>query len=212
MKTSIARRPLRVGMLALLAISAFAVSVGAQSVSGVAFGSSVKTALSSTSSPVATLPAAGGYALGSAESYAVPNVVDARWLSAVTTGGTTENPNPGGSSQSVSELEAVSILNGVIRADNVTAIASSFARGGKAGSNAAGSGFSNLVVNGVSIATEVAPNTRIDLPGVGYVVLNQQSTGGNGVSSSSITVNMIHAYLLSGGEIIVGSSSSSVAP
>jgi hypothetical protein len=76
----------------------------------------------------------------------------------------------------------------------------------------------------------VAPNTNISLPGVGYVVLNEQIPTGDGVTSSGLTVNLIHVYLqsLTGGgctllgclpgvltttgEIIVGSATSSVGP
>ena len=74
------------------------------------------------------------------------------------------------------------------------------------------------IVNGVSV-DDPAPNTRLDLPGVGYVVLNEQVP-----TSGGITVNMIHVVLqqpvlgvLGGvtgyqttGDIIVGSASSSV--
>lgn len=74
----------------------------------------------------------------------------------------------------------------------------------------------------------MAPNTRINLPGVGYVVLNEQLRSGDGWSSSGIAVNMIHVVLQSvtggsctilgclpgvlttTGEIIVGSASSGV--
>ena len=66
--------------------------------------------------------------------------------------------------------------------------------------------------------SDPAPNTRMDLPGVGYVVFNEQIPTGDGVTSSGITVNMIHVVLqqlgLFGyettGEIIVGSASSGV--
>src|SRR2546428_124149 len=72
----------------------------------------------------------------------------------------------------------------------------------------------------------IAPNTRMDLPGVGYVVLNEQLPTGDGVRSSGLTVNLIHVYLqsLTGGgctvlgcvpgvltttgEVIVGSATS----
>jgi hypothetical protein len=104
------------------------------------------------------------------------------------------------------------ILSGLIRADNVTAIASSYVNNGVAASNADGSGFANLIVNGTAIPADVAPNTKIDLLGVGYVVLNEQSRTGDGVSTSGITVNMIHVYQLGGSEIVVGSASSSVKP
>ena len=80
-------------------------------------------------------------------------------------------------------------------------------------SNADGSSLSNLVVNGVQIS-DPAPNTRVDLPGVGYAVLNEQIT-----SAGGITVNMIHVVLqqqtplggyVTTGNIIVGSATSSV--
>ena len=73
------------------------------------------------------------------------------------------------------------------------------------------------------MTTDVAPNTQIALAGVGYVVLNEQIPAGNGVTSSGITVNMIHVVLQSvstggllggavttTGEIIVGSANSAV--
>src|SRR5437879_56697 len=75
-------------------------------------------------------------------------------------------------------------------------------------------------VNGAPLAADdatPAPNTRTDLPGVGYVVLNEQTVTGDGVHSSSMTVNMIHVYVrdaLTGvttGEIVVGSAQSAVA-
>jgi hypothetical protein len=158
---------------------------------------------------VATLPADGGYAVGETQAFGVANTVEARWLTAMTTGSVSDASEPA-SAQTVSEAENISILNGLVRADNITAIASSFASGGGARSNADGSGFVNLVVNGTRITTDVAPNTRVDLPLVGYVILNEQVRSGDGVNSTGITVNMVHVRLLNGGEIIVGSASSSV--
>src|SRR3989475_7878553 len=55
--------------------------------------------------------------------------------------------------------------------------------------------LADLVVNGVQVTTfgdaTVAPNTRITLPGVGYVVLNEQLPTGDGVHASGLTVNQI---------------------
>jgi len=73
-------------------------------------------------------------------------------------------------------------------------------------------------VNGVQL-DDPAPNTRVDLPGVGYALLNEQIP-----TSGGITVNMIHVILqqpvlglfgqVTGvrtiGDIIVGSATSSV--
>jgi hypothetical protein len=184
--------------------------VDAQRVGGSAYGASVKTLFGTTQSPMAALSESGGYSLGESETFAAP-AVSAKWLSAVSTGSVGSNQEPW-SSQSVSEVEEVSVLNGLIRADNVTTVASSYTDGTSAASNADGSGFVNLVVNGVSLAADVAPNTRVNLLGVGYVVLNEQKRTGDGVGSSGITVNMIHVYLLDGREIVVGSGSSRVSP
>lgn len=201
--------------IALTLLGGFLISPEAQAqwrVSGTGYGSSVRVSGllgTTTQSPVATLPSDGGYAVGESQSFGVPNIVNASWLTAVTTGSASDG-DPA-SSQTISEVEDVNILSGLVRAENVTAIASSYAGSAGAGSNADGSGFVNLVVNGTQFTTDVAPNTRIDIPLVGYVVLNEQIRSGDGVSSSSIRVNMIHVRLLNGSEVILGSASSSVA-
>ena len=179
------------------------------SVGGSGYGSSVRVLGTTTQSPVASLPSDGGYAVEEARTFGVPSTVAAEWLTAVTTGSVSPGESP--SSQTVSEVENVNILNGLVTADAVTAVASSYVGSGGAASNAAGSGFVNLVVNGTAMTTDAAPNTRIDIPLVGYVVLNEQIASGDGTSSSGIQVNMIHVRLLNGGEIILGSASSSVA-
>src|SRR5436190_1328767 len=88
----------------------------------------------------------------------------------------------------------------------------------RASANAEGSSLASLVVNGVAL-DDPAPNTRVNLPGTGFVVLNEQIP-----TSGGITVNMIHVVLqqpvlnLFGGvigyqtigNIIVGSATSSV--
>jgi hypothetical protein len=211
---SVILRALRTPAVAALAIITSLVGLpaeaDAQRVGGTGYGASVRTTLTSTQSPVAALPAGGGYVVGEAASFGVPSTLDARWLTAVTTGSVSDASEPA-SAQTVSEVESVNVLNGLVRADNVTAIASSYAANGTAGSDADGSGFVNLVVNGTAITTDVAPNTRIDIPLVGYVVLNEQIRGGDGATSSSLTVNMIHVRLLDGADIVVGSASSSAS-
>lgn len=185
----------------------------AQSVGGTAVGTSVNAPGVSSQSAVASVPSTGGFAADDADTFGVPNLVSANWLSAVTTGAVT---NKKSGAQSVSDVSTVSVLNGVIQADVVTAIASSSLGQFTASSDGGGSGFTNLTVNGVAYTTDVAPNTRVDLPGVGYVVLNEQTSSGDGVTSSGITVTMIRVVLtdaltgLQTGEIVVGSASSSV--
>lgn len=200
-------------ILMLVALAPASRAAAQATVAGSAFGALVRTALVSTQSPVASLPAGGGMNEGSAQSFGVPNALSSSWLTAITTGAV---DNGASTSQSTSELEAVRLLGGVISADNVTAIASSYVNQAGPASNALGSGFANLVVRGVPIGSTVAPNTRMALPGLGFAVLNEQVLSGDGVTSSGITVNMIHVVLqnaLTGikiGEIIVGSATSSV--
>ncbi len=197
----------------LLALTLLAGAVQAQSVTGKAFGTYVNALGVTSQSPVATLPSSGGMATGQADAFGVPGAVDASWLNAVTTG---DVDNKKSGAQSTSELEQVSAAGGAITADVVTAVATAYFGQFTGGSDGEGSGFANLVVNGEAITTEVAPNTRVDLPGVGYAILNEQLRTGNGVTSYGITVNMIHVVLqdalgLRTGEIIIGSASSSVA-
>jgi hypothetical protein len=133
--------------------------------------------------------------------------------------------------QSTASAADINILNGLITADEVIANVMSSRTASGAVSNADGSTFQNLVVAGAPVTSgdgAVAPNTTINLPGVGYVVLNEQTLTGDGVTASGITANMIHVYLqsLTGstctplgcvpgvltttGEIIVGSATTSV--
>src|SRR5437667_42858 len=214
----------------------FAVAGVAQSVAGQAYSTYVNTPFgSSGQSPLAVLPPVSGTdgaeadAQGSALSVA--GALSSDFLNSITSGeiGTAE-----AGAQSTSSAASVNILNGLITADEVVANVMSSASQGGALSSADGSTFTNLAIAGVgSLAGDspIAPNTNISLPGVGYVVLNEQVPSGDGVSSSGLTVNMIHVYLqslvggilnpLTGqiiggtlqttGEIIVGSATSRVA-
>src|SRR5712691_6729169 len=190
----------------------------AQSVSGQAYGVYVSTPVASQpQSPLAVLPAIsapnGDIANATAD---VPNAVSSDFLNSTTTGaiGTTA-----ASAQSIASVADVNILGGLITATTLSAVVTSSRTATGATSNANGSTFANLTVNGVAVTVgdaAVAPNTSMPLPGVGYVVLNEQTPTGDGVTSSGITVNMIHVVLqdaLTGmktGEIIVGSAGSSV--
>ena len=122
----------------------------------------------------------------------------------------------GASVTATAETANLNVLNGLITAKAVVALATSYATGATAASEANGSTLLGLVVNGVAYDDGApTPNTRINLPGVGYVVLNEQMAQGDGIHTSALTVNMIHVYLtdaLTGsatGEIIVGSAQSS---
>ena len=169
------------------------------------YGVWVSTATVNQKTPTAVLPGDGGLVQDQSSDVEVTSFVTAQDAFAIAAGA----PD-GATSDAMSSatLGKVSILDGLITADGVVAMASSTSDN----SNAEGSSLGNLVVNGVAVS-DPAPNTRIDLPGVGYVVLNEQIPTAGG-----ITVNMIHVVLQqpvpggyqTTGDIIVGSATSSV--
>ena len=206
-------------------VAGLAAAGSAQSVGGQAYSTYVNTPLgSSGQSPLAVLPAVSGTdgAEADAEGSAlnVAGALSSDFLNSITSG---EIGAAEAGAQSTSSAASVNILNGLITADEVVANVMSSAGQTGAFSDAAGSTFTNLTVAGVpvtSLDAAVAPNTQQSLPGVGYVVLNEQIPTGDGVTSSGLTVNMIHVYLQNfvagiptpAGEIIVGSATSSVGP
>jgi hypothetical protein len=185
----------------------------ANSVTGQATGTFAATPLGSLASvPLVTLPADGGMATGEQVGVDVIGVLQAQGLASVTTGVIGENAS---SAQSLATASDVNILNGVVTARGVTAMASSASNGIEATSTDAGSTIVDLVVNGVSMGVvSPAPNTTINVPLVGTVILNEQVASGGGVTDKGLNVTMIHVILkdvLTGaktGDIVVGSASS----
>ena len=112
----------------------------------------------------------------------------------------------------------MNVLNGLITAKAVLAVATSYANGVAATSESSGSTLLGLVVGGLNYGdVSPAPNTQVSLPGVGYVVLNEQIPAGDGVRSTGLTVNMIHVYLTDpvlgtpAGEIVIGAARSAAS-
>jgi hypothetical protein len=195
----------------LLALGLIPGALRAQtSVSGQALGAAVRTAATNLQSGQVTLPPGGGFRAADVDALSALEVsVDA--LSTMTSGATDIQAS---TAQSTAHLENVRVLNGVITAETVIAATASWISD-VTGRNTLGSTFTSLVVNGVPLGSGdylPAPNTRLTLPGVGYVVLNEQIPSG----ASGITVNMIHVVLqdaltgLTTGEVILASASSSV--
>ena len=197
-----------------LTLGAARVEAQAPYVSGQGYAAVVNLATGTQQFAGAALPAEGGMVDADVDAAAVASTLTARTLNSITTG---MADSALGSAQTSAEAADVSILNGLITARQVLGVAASYVNQQAAGSGADGSALLDLVVNGVSFAGTPPPNTRIDLAGVGYVVLNEQTPTGNGVTTSGISVNMIHVVLrnaltgLTTGEIVVGSATSAVA-
>jgi hypothetical protein len=204
MKTDSIRRAVRFLGLVLPLTWAPRAALAQGTATGQSYGVGVTTALVNQKVAQAVLPAGEMLAQNQASDATVPGLVTAQSIFAIVNGGGTD----GSDAVSSVTLGAVDVLNGLITADGVVAMATS----NVGDANAEGSSLANLVVNGVQVDNP-APNTRMSLPGVGFVVLNEQipTTGG-------MTVNMIHVVLQSTvlgiprttGNIIVGSATSSV--
>jgi hypothetical protein len=68
----------------------------------------------------------------------------------------------------------------------------------QAASNAAGTTLVDLVVNGVAMGVVApAPNTQIGVPGVGTLILNEQTRSGDGATSTGLDVTALHLVLTS---------------
>jgi len=123
-------------------------------------------------------------------------------------------------SKATADVHDVSLLDvppELITADEVKAVSSTTVDATGFHTSAAGSTFANLVVAGVPITVNPAPNTQIDLPGFGNVVLNEQIQKVKS-TTASLTVNMIHVFITQdnvlsipiGTEIIVSHAFSSL--
>ena len=76
--------------------------------------------------------------------------------------------------KTTSTVSDVSLLNGLITADSLTAVAQESRSSSASTASTIGSGFTGLKVAGVTLPTAVRPNLTLDLPGFGFVTLNEQ--------------------------------------
>ncbi|HEV2672813.1 MAG TPA: choice-of-anchor P family protein [Gemmatimonadales bacterium] len=200
------------GVLGCLLLTAPA-PVAGQSVLGQGTAASVRTPTTGSQTfASATLPSGGGMNNADVDAASLANALGASDLTSITTGQIDETLV---SATTSAQATGVTILNGLITAKAVLALATSYANGTAAVSESNGSTLLGLVVNGVWYGDGApAPNTRLDLPGVGYVVLNEQISSGDGVHDTGLTVNMIHVYLTdpvtgaSIGDIVLGGAQS----
>ena len=188
-----------------------ATAQAANSVSGEAFGVSANVGVVTVPrTPDVVLPSGGGLVENEVLGVSIPGTVVSHTLRVTTSGAIGAST---ASAQSSATVEAVDIAGGLVTATLVVAMASSTGNGTTATSNAEGSTLVGLTVNGVPLGdVSPPPNTRIDIPGVGTVFLNEQVLGGDSVHTTALTVNMIHVVLtgVAAGDIIVASAHSDV--
>lgn len=114
----------------------------------------------------------------------------------IDTSAASETTATGVASISSATTQAASALNGLVKATTVrsVSITSQDSSTGAFSTSAAGTRFVGLVVAGKHLSGTPAPNTKISLPGVGYVILNQQASK-TGKSRAGLTVIAIHVYV-----------------
>src|SRR6058998_1192060 len=204
----------------LVVVSGFALApVRSEGQSGSVSGQGAAAAVTTTSGAqqfaIAALPSSGGMADSELATVAVPSTLSADGLASITTGQLDQTLV---STTTTAQAANVSVLSGLITAEAVLAVATSYANGVTATSESNGSALVGLVINGVTYAdAPPAPNTQVSLPGVGYVVLNEQIQVGDGARNTGLTVNMIHVYLTDPatgaptGDIVVGMAKSAAS-
>ncbi len=120
--------------------------------------------------------------------------------------------------QAVADTTTINLLGGLISAQEIKAVTTTtIDSSGVLHVSASGSNFNNLVILGHVYNGTVAANTRITLPLLGYVVLNEQ-TSTVGTSTASLAINMVHVHVTGfnllgiqvGTEIIVSSATSGI--
>ena len=119
--------------------------------------------------------------------------------------------------QTEADVHDVSLLGGLVAGAEVRAVSKTTFNGSNFQTSADGSAFVSLVVNGIPIDANVPPNTRIELAGLGEVVLNERIRH-EADRSASLVVNMIHVRITHenafgypvGSEIIVAHAASGI--
>jgi hypothetical protein len=99
--------------------------------------------------------------------------------------------------RSTETIENVNLLGGAIHASVLKALSEVRYTDGSGFSFRNGSSVVGLTINGQSI-TVLTPNTRIDLPGIGFVVVNEQKRNLKSDFASQ-EVNLIHVHVTNAG-------------
>ncbi len=91
-------------------------------------------------------------------------------------------------------VQNVKLLNGLVRAAALRSVSYTTFDATGFHITAAGTTFTSLVVAGHSISAGVAPNSKVNLAGLGYVLLNEHVSR-IGTGSAALTVNALHVVI-----------------
>jgi hypothetical protein len=187
---------------------------------GAAFGTEVSVAgvVKSGRSALSTLGCISEVGVSHSNSVASAGLPGVLTTGTITTSTGTEETSTGTGSSSSATTEGASLLGGLVAATAIQSVSTTSRDSSthQLSTSAAGTEFLGLSVAGIPLGGTPAPNTKLTLPGVGYVELNQQ-TGNVSSGAANLTVIGIHVYVtLStplapvGTQIIVSDASSSL--
>ncbi len=194
--------PLWLVAIVTMAASILALSPAASAAAGEfafnasGYGTKVLVGNTVKSGPSAYVVLACTASTGTVHTNTAASVSAPPYLTTGTIDTTAQSLTTGIASAASARTQHVSALNGLVTASEVTSV-STTSFDGSAGAfrvSAAGTSFTNLVVAGAAVTGTPKPNTKISLPGVGYVILNQQRAD-LGSSSASLTVTGIHVVV-----------------
>src|SRR5580698_1095423 len=165
-------------MIALTSVPCFANNIDTQSYVGSAYGTSAfvgNTLLVGQTAPV-TL---GGTCGTSQQPLNVPGTAAGITLFPIIRGGAvnTDVSSSPQTAQASADTAALTLLSGLISAQEIKAVSTTTLQSdGTFQVSSAGSAVSNLVILGHVYNGSIPANTRIDLPIIGYVILNEQTS------------------------------------
>ena len=159
--------------------------------------------------PYVELPPEGGEQFEQALSLDLNGLLTVGVLTAYTVGEVNEEE---GFAYAISVADAAEVtLLDLITLQVVTAVSTSWAGDGFAGSTSEGSSLLGTI-GLIDIKVTPEPNTEIKLLGI-RIVLNEQFLETDGMCTSALTVNMVHIYgdgTLLDGELVIASAHSDV--
>jgi hypothetical protein len=161
---------------------------------GNAYGSSVKVGAVLKSGPSAPVSlgctaAAGLDRVNTTAGVTVPVV-----LSSATVESTAETAASPVQTRTSDAVQQVSLLGGVVKATLVRSVSATSHDAAGFHFSADGTTLLNVVINGSSLNAAPAPNTKVTLPGLGFVVLNEQ-TKHVSATAATFTVNALHVVI-----------------
>ncbi len=145
--------------------------------------------VSSTAVNPAAIGCGGGNAQNSASSSSIPSAGTTGQVIDTASGQLARTGAFASSSSTVSNLY---LFRGLIQASKVKAVANASWNGH--GTSAATTTLADVKVSNISLLVSSAPNTHVAIPGLGYMVLNEQSSS-NTSTHPNVTVNGIDIYV-----------------